>query len=153
MIPLRNYTSTVPVSRSVADIEELLVKAGATTVSKFYDDNQKLAGFFFQMVVDRRPLTFKLPADASAVSKVLKAQVKKPHKGTMQRMEEQAERTAWRLLYDWVHVQVSMIMMEQAKAIQIFLPYWYNEKENKTLFEHMEETKFKQLTSGKTAGE
>lgn len=148
MMPLRNYTSTVSVSKSVADIEELLVKAGATTVSKFYDDNKRLAGFFFQMVVDRRPMTFKLPADAAAVAKVMKSGVKKAHRGTMQRIEEQAERTAWRLLYDWVHVQVSMILMEQAKAIQIFLPYWFNEQRNQTLFEHMEETKFKQLTAG-----
>jgi len=145
---LRNYTSTVPVARSVSDIEELLVKAGATTVSKFYDDNKRLAGFLFQMLVNLQPLTFKLPSNPDAVTKVMMAEIKKAHKGTKQRVMDQAERTAWRLLHDWVHVQVSMILLEQAKAIQIFLPYVWDQGTNKTLFEHYESNNFKQLTQG-----
>jgi hypothetical protein len=142
---LRNYTSTVPVSRSVGDIEELLVKAGATTVSKFYDDKKRLAGFLFQMIVNLQPITFKLPSNPDAVTKVMLAEIKKPHRGTKERVMEQAERTAWRLLHDWVHVQVSMILLEQAKAIQVFLPYVWNPESNRTLFEHYEANDFKQL--------
>lgn len=151
---LRNYTSTVPVGRTVADIEELLVKAGATTVSRFYDDKQRLAGFLFQMNVvtapNTRPIpvTFKLPANPSAVEKVMKSGVKRAHKGTYDRIADQAERTAWRLLYDWVSVQVSMILLEQAKAIQVFLPYYYDTRTDRTLFEHLEEGNFKLLTQG-----
>ena len=147
---LRNYTSTVPVAKSVADIEELLVKAGATTVSKFYDEQKRLAGFLFQMMVNLHPITFKLPSNPDAVAKVMMLEIKKPHKGTKQRVADQAERTAWRLLHDWVHVQVSMILLEQAKAMQVFLPYVWNQETNRTLFEHYERNDFKQLTEGVT---
>lgn len=145
---LRNYTSTVPVSKSISDIEELLIKAGATTVSKFYDNDKRLAGFLFQMTVNLQPITFKLPSNPDAVAKVMLGEIKRAHKGTKKRIMEQADRTAWRLLHDWVHVQVSMILLEQAKAMQIFLPYVWNESTNKTLFEHYEDTGFKQLTEG-----
>lgn len=43
-----------------------------------------------------------------------------------------------------------MIKMEQAEAIQVFLPYIYDGKTDKTLFEKLKSSNFKQLTSGDT---
>jgi len=148
---LRNYTSTVPVQNSLQAIETLLARAGAQQIAKSYENNQ-IKGVVFSLPIGEGPsrqvMLFKLPANPGAVAKVLKSEVKKPHRGTMQRIEEQAERTAWALLRDWVHIQLSIIQMEQAEAIQVFLPYAYDPRTEKTLFERMKQNGFKQLTTG-----
>ena len=144
---LKNYTSGVPIEKNISAIETLLVQAGATSISKFYD-NKKIAGFIFQIVIDRQPITFKLPSNPLAVRRVLEAEIRNPHRGTMERIAEQAERTAWALLRDWVHIQVTMIQMQQAEAMQIFLPYAYDGINNETFFEKLKGNGFKQLTQG-----
>lgn len=144
-LKLKNYTSGIPASKSISEIEQLLVKAGATAVSKFYEDG-RLAGFIFQIPYNGIPLTFKLPSNPLAVQKVMLAEIKKAHKGTKERIIDQSERTAWSLLRDWIHVQLSMIKMEQAEALQVFLPYAYNVNSSQTLFDKVKESGMKMLT-------
>ena len=43
------------------------------------------------------------------------------------------------------YIQLSMIQMQQAEAIQVFLPYFYNGEKDQTLFESMKSSGFKQL--------
>lgn len=151
---LKNYTSGVRVEKSISEIESLLVKAGATAVSRFYV-NGRLGGFLFEIPVRGIPMTFKLPSNPEAVERVMKEGVRKPHKGTMkrigtlERIKEQAERTAWKLLNEWVHIQLSMISMQQAEAMQVFLPYIYDQKKDQTFFEKLKGTGFKQLAPAK----
>jgi hypothetical protein len=147
-VNLRNYTSETTVEKSVADIMRLLVSAGATQIGMDYKD-QMLSGVVFKMAVGPLPVLFRLPARPEAVAKVMKDEVKKPRAGTFKRIDEQAERTAWALLRDWVHVQVSMIAMEQAEAIQVFLPYAWDPAKEQTFFDRMKGNGFKQLSAGK----
>jgi len=144
---IKNYTSNVAITKSISAIEELLVKAGAKAISKFYDDNNRIAGFIFQIIVNNIPLTFKLPSNPKAVQKVMLAEIKKPHRGTKQRIIEQAEKTSWKLLHEWVHIQLSMIQMEQAETMQVFLPYAYDGKKDQTFFEKLKVNNFKQLSA------
>lgn len=143
---LKNYTSNVKAEKSISEIEELLVQAGAKTISKFYDDNNSIAGFFFQLLINNIPHTFKLPSNPKAVESVMAKSIKKPHRGTLERIKEQARKTSWRLLKEWIHIQITMIQLEQAEASQIFLPYIYDGKTDKTLFEKLKSSNFKQLT-------
>lgn len=147
---LRNYTSGISVDRSISAIESLLVQAGAGHISKFYED-QKCAGFMFQITIDHVPINFKLPSNPLAVRRAMEAEIKKPHRGTMNRVAEQAEKTAWAILKDWVHIQITMIQMQQAEAMQVFLPYACVDGTDKTLFEKLRGNGFKQL-QGKKEG-
>jgi hypothetical protein len=146
---LRNYTSSVPVERSLSAIETLLVMAGATHIARFYDDQKRIAGFLFQIPINGLSLAFKLPVNSLAVKRILETEIKHPRRGTMNKVGEQAERTAWKLLHEWVHIQLSMIEMQQAEAMQVFLPYAYDGKTEQTYFEKLKEGGFKQLTSGR----
>lgn len=150
---LKNYTSSAPVASSLQAIETLLARAGAQQIAKSYD-NGTVKGVVFSLPIGigpkREVLLFKLPANPQAVAKVMKSEVRKPHRDTMKRIDEQAERTAWALLRDWVHVQLSIIQMEQAEAVQVFLPYAYNPVTEKTYFDSMKEGGFKQLTAGES---
>lgn len=131
---IRNYTSSVPVINSINFIEHRLASAGATHIAKFYEENRPV-GMIFQITHNNVPLTFKLPAKSLAVYNVLFNAVKRPRPSTKETIRSQSDRTAWKILSDWVDIQITMIQLEQAEFTEVFLPYFYDLKTNKTLFE------------------
>ena len=141
---VKNYTSQVPASRSVNRIEERLVKYGAKNILKLYESG-KLIGVAFIVVVDGLDMSFRLPARVDRVEKQLRGLVHRPRSGTLDRIADQAERTALRLLSDWVDVQMSLIELDQVELIEVFMPYIYDYTKNKTLFEKMKDTGFAML--------
>jgi|GEM_PF-2714325 len=64
---------------------------------------------------------------------------KEPHR------TDQAMRVGWRIIKDWVHSQLSLVHMNYAEPVEIFLPYIYDMKSNKTVFEQMLEGRLKQM--------
>lgn len=145
---IKNYTSSVPPTRSVAQIEQTLVGIGAKHIAKTYDDESNLAGITFQIVQDTRPLIFKLPANVSMIETAMLNGVKRPRSTTANKVKEQAQRTAWKLLLDWTQVQASMILLGRRDALEVFLPYVYNPQTEQTFFEKLQENKFKMLGAG-----
>lgn len=145
---LRNYTSEVSVDRSVSLIERELVNAGAMHISKPYDEDGNLAGIMFQIPNNGRPLIFKLPVRWKTCFKIMMAEVRKPLPTTEERVKQQAQRTAWKILYEWTAIQVSLIKLEQADVIEVFLPYAYDPSKDQTFFERLKAGGFKQLSSG-----
>ena len=60
---------------------------------------------------------------------------------------EQAQRTAWKLMQDWIEVQMSLILMKQADVREVFLSYiMVNSKQ--TVFEVFQESGMKLLGNG-----
>ena len=141
---LKNYTSEVPAITSIGKIERYLVEAGATDISKKYEDSVCIA-IRFRMLVNLRALFFELPARVDACYKVLWAEVKRPNADTKTRIRQQAERTAWKIIADWVQIQLSMIQLEQAELMQVFLPYVFNPATEQTFYNQLKETGFKSL--------
>jgi hypothetical protein len=141
---VKNYTSTVVASRSVQHIEERLVEHGAMNILKLYED-KCLVGIAFILDNNGEQLPFRLPARISNVEKQLRSEVKRPRKSTFKNIKEQAERTAWKLLADWVDIQISLVELQQVKFMEVFLPYVYDPVKKQTFFEKLEETGFKQL--------
>lgn len=146
---IKNYTSTVPMSNSIARIEHRLAQAGATHIAKSYE-NEKPTGMIFQILHNNVPMSFKLPAKARRVYQYLRMQRKKPPtKSQDEALRLQSDRTAWKILSDWIDIQVSMIELDQAEAVEIFLPYTYDGKSDKTLFEKLRDNNFQfMLTQG-----
>ena len=141
---LKNYTSGMPPSRSVMKIEECLVEVGATGIAKTYAGGC-LTGITFQIMQNGSPLVFKLPANVKDITVRMLAEIKRARSGTNERIVTQAERTAWKLLLDWVEVQASMILIGRRQAVEVFLPYVYNPATEQTFFERLQESKFKLL--------
>jgi hypothetical protein len=143
---LKNYTSEVLAITSMGKIERCLVEAGATDISKKYDDGVCRA-ITFRMVVNQIPLFFQLPAKVDACFKAM-WESKTPQgqrQADRKKWVGQAERTAWKIVSDWVEIQLSMIQLEQAEALQIFLPYVYNPATDQTFYESLKEKNFKAL--------
>lgn len=141
---LKNYTSNVPAGNSMAKIERCIVQAGATDISKKYEQNVCMA-ITFRMLVNNNPVFFQLPAKVEACFDVLWKEVKRPRPDTKRLIREQAERTAWKIVCDWVEVQLSMIMLEQADALEVFLPYVYDPATDTTFYNKLKSGGFKAL--------
>ncbi|NMB81173.1 MAG: hypothetical protein GYA14_05095 [Ignavibacteria bacterium] len=143
---LKNYTSSVPVINSIARIEHRLAQAGATHIAKSYDKERPI-GMIFQIPINNVPLTFKLPAKTEKVfDYMIKQRSKPPKREHLETIRLQADRTAWKILADWIDLQVSIVQIDQAEPTEIFLSYLYDAKRDQTLFEKMKEANFKQLT-------
>ena len=116
-------------------------------------------GFIFELFVDvDKPLLFKLPSKLDKVFarmwKDVNARTIRTNAQEKARREKvmgQAERTAWKLLYEVIQVNVSLIMIDQVKPEEIFMAYLYDMKSQKTLFEKFEGAKMQNLLGdGKT---
>lgn len=144
---LKNYTSTVPANTSMGRIQNTLVQAGATDISMKYDPETKtcIAITFRMIIAGQMPMFFKLPAKVEPCFNVLYKEVKRPQPDTKKRIMEQAERTAWKIVSDWVEIQLSMILMEQAEPMQVFLPFVYDPAREQTFFEMIKEGGYKAL--------
>lgn len=146
---LMNYTSMVSAERSIMGIEKKLAEAGASKVSKAYEDGRVTAIWFTIGVNDSEaPLTFRLPARVGIVESVLRERIKKPRKDTLKKIKDQAERTAWKILLNWTEAQLTLIQLQQAEAVEVFLPYLYDPIKDRTLFQFVKDSGYKMLQSG-----
>ncbi len=142
---LKNYTSGVPAAKSVAMIEHLLVQLGAERIHKGYIGGN-LKSISFSIKVGENVIPFQLPANVDAIDAYLLNQYRRsPNNTQRENARAQAERTAWKLMYEWVHIQASMIEMNQAEFIEVFLPYAYRADKDKTFFELLKGEGYKQL--------
>ncbi len=145
-MPLKNYTSQVPARQSIEFIERKLVANKATHIMKQYDDQGRVSSVLFIISIDGNELTFKLPARVAECEKVIMAMLPaKARPDTMKKIPAQAERTAWKILSDWVEAQMAMLELAQVEFLEIFLPYAYNHASDKTYFETLKERGFKEL--------
>jgi hypothetical protein len=143
---IKNYTSTIDASKSMAKIEELLVEVGASHVNKTYKD-KVCTGITF-LLYDQgvgQTLAFHLKAQVTECFNVLWKEVKRPTADTKKNILAQANRTAWKILSDWTEIQISMILLGQAKPLQMFLPFVYDVKNEETLYDKIESGKMANL--------
>lgn len=144
---IKNYTSSVPVTRSINYIEDKLVAAGAKHIAKSYREG-KADGIIFQINEKGTLITFKLPAKIDQVKQhFLKRNNKRRlTKTQMENLMLQAERTAWKILSDLIDIRISYVMIESADFIEMFLSDAFDGKD--TLYNRIKDSGFKQLTMG-----
>lgn len=138
---IKNYTTQVPVVRSIENIELLLVKFGATNIMKQYEGGMVKA-ISFLITIDTMPFAFKLPADVKACYVWLKKQQPKRND---KNLLEQAARIAWKHQHEWLHIQLTSIMLSQLEKLQALLPYVYDPNTNATFYDKLKEQKFQNL--------
>lgn len=139
---IKNYTSSVPVIHTIARIEETLVRAGAHGVRKDFVGN-RLAALDFTIRNGEKDISIRLPANVEAVYKAFADSRRRLRPESRDLLRAQAERTAWKLMQDWVEVQLSLIRLEQADLLQVFLPYVWDGR--RTFYDALKDTGFKAL--------
>jgi hypothetical protein len=143
---LKNYTSEVPAQRTISNIEEYLMAAGATGIMKRVENGQVIALVFEMADEDQVKRMIKLPANVGQVHDYIWKEYitsrRQPRK-TKEDFLDQAARCAWRIVQDWVQVQVSMIKLKQMTVLQVFMPMIFDGQ--KTYYEYLQGNKFKAL--------
>jgi len=129
---LKNYTSKVSVFQTIAKIEEKLVSVGAANISKDYKDG-KIVSLSFKIAAGVTMIPIKIPVKTEAVLKYFEKE--NPRRIPAARYVEQAEKTAWKTVLEWVEIQIQMILLGQVKFEEVFLPYIWIPSKGKTLFE------------------
>ncbi len=143
---LKNYTSSVPAAKSIAYIEAKLAQHKARMIVKMYNLEGKVEAIAFEVDVNGTPLAFRLPAQIAACEQTLKGNLSlKARPETLKRLGEQAERTAWKIVADWIDAQVAMIELAQVDLLEVFLPYVYDHNRKQTYYQRIKERGFKSL--------
>jgi len=140
---IKNYTSTVPMVNSMNRIEHRLVQLGSTHIAKSYED-KKPSGIIFQLPINGILATYKVTIDIKSVERnLVKARTKPPTNSQMETIREQAERTAWKLLNDWIDVLSSLIILGLKDSAEVFLPYLLDVNMGQTLYERVKSGEMK----------
>jgi len=141
---IKNYTSEVPIDRSMGKIEKNLVSAGADKIMKSYDANGVCASISFTLFVDGKSLGFQLPSRVDKIYNRLIKEYTRPTPRSFELAAEQAGRTAWKIISDWVEIQITMITLDQADLLQVFMPYLHDGTES--LYDKLKKSDFKLLS-------
>jgi hypothetical protein len=131
-MPLLNYTTKVPVQRTIGHVQALLVEAGARSIMTDYNEVGTPVGVAFIIETMHGPRTFKLPVFADRVHALLSAD---RHVEPRYSTPEHSERVAWRILKDWIEAQLAIIQAEQVTLDQVMLPYMQAEVGGRTVYE------------------
>lgn len=143
---IKNYTTTIAVEKTIGEIERMLAKFGATRVMKEFDENGTPNKVTFGVLTNHGEMPIKLPVNIKGIMDVFKLQVsrkKLPNKyWGSEWSKQQAYRVGWRIIKDWLDSQLTLLQIQMVKVEEIFLPYIYNPKLDKTMFQMLEERNF-----------
>lgn len=141
---LKNYTSDVPVNQTVFEIEKILLQCGVGAISKDYNPSGRVMAVTFTIKLpNTTDIPVRIPVNEEAAIDALWLDYVDGDKLTADGSElqwhsrkkkkradfvEQGRRTAWRLMLQWIEVQMSLIQCKQADFREIFLPYFWDGK-------------------------
>lgn len=131
-MPIKNYSSTVKPADSLGKIQALLAEHNASQVSMDYHNGKPVA-LTFWMKVGSNHVPFRITVDVEGMLYAMKRDKKVPKSSCT---KEQAERTAWKNKYEWLHLQMAEIEAGQARIEQLLLGYAVTPSGD-TLFEAM----------------
>ena len=140
-VPLLNYTTKIPAEQTSAEIMSILVKKGATEILTHYGPGGMATGLKWRMETATGTLGFSLPINTDAVFEILtRDRVMKTNPAA--RMQ-QANRTAWRIIKEWILAQMALIETEMVTVEEVFLPYMLTGKQ--TLYQALSNGDLKML--------
>lgn len=142
---IKNYTTKVPVNKTIMEIEYLLSKYGATDILKKYENGQVIA-IMFRVQIKGQYFPYKLPLEEAKISEIFRKAVEKgeiPKKFIKDK--EQSRRTGFRIIKDWIDSQMSLVEINLVELEEVLLPYMYDEKQDKTVYELFKEKGFDKL--------
>lgn len=118
-MPILNFTTKIDPWKTVNEIQLILSKHSVTHFS-IKNEGARPVALAFTIDYNGRPLNFLLPCNHEGVYQVLKND--KSIKNEF-RTSDQAFRTSWRIVKDWVEAQLAIVEAEIAPIQEVFMPY------------------------------
>jgi len=144
-MPLLDYSTKVPVTRTIAQIQAILAEHGAKAILTEFGDRGEVLSLSFRIRTPSGEAGIRLPIDTQSTFRVMQKQAANREMPRSFVTEAQAYRVAWRNVKDWVEAQMALLQTEMVKMEQIFLPYIIG-NDGRTLFQVAVESNL--LTSG-----
>lgn len=134
-------TTHIEPSQTVGEIQRILGRYGASAILTEYN-NREVMAVSFKVRFNDQDIPFRLPCRWEAILKKLQSKRKrKPYKRSD---EAQARRVAWRQILRWIEAQLALVDTEMVQIQEVFMPY-LQMNTGQTLYEKLEETKFKMI--------
>lgn len=132
---LKNYTSNT--TNTFDKIQKVLASHKARRMMFEYDSQGRIGALSFSMELNGKEIGFKLPAKVENVEAIFKREGYRLDEKTLQ----QAYRTAWANIRDWLDSQMALVDTEQVKFEEVFLPYMVA-NDGRTFFEKIRDNQF-----------
>lgn len=123
-----NYTTTIPAHRTIGEIQQLLAKKGARSITIAYAADGAPIALAFELHTPTGVLVYRLPCRAEGVQRLLRSEAPR------YRTPEHAQRVAWRITKDWTEAQLAIVEAGMAELSEVMLPYMLV-GEGQTMFE------------------
>ncbi len=133
---LLNYTTIIPAEQTIGEIQKMLSNYGVIGMLTEYD-GREVSSVSFQLLIKGQKVAYKLPCNWRSVRAVFDKQGITRVKHKDKNLDNQAVRTAWRVIMEWVQAQLALVEINMTTIPQVFLPYTIM-KDGKTLGEHLE---------------
>ncbi len=140
-MPILNYTTSIESTKSIAEIQECLVKHKAHKITIDYVNGFPTA-LTFCLDLNGNTIGFSLPAKYSGVLKAMQKNKKVPRAKCT---EAQALRVSWRIVKNWTEAQMAIVEAELADMAEVFLPYAVTKNGN-TLYNEIKSGDMKLLS-------
>ena len=118
---IKNYTTDIPVEKTITEIQKILAQNGARGIALEYDEQGNIKDIFFKIILHDKKLPFRLPAKASRVYTALHGGATPSYQERYgKQWQAEAQRIAWRICKTWLEAQITLINLEQAKMEEVF---------------------------------
>jgi hypothetical protein len=141
-MPILNYTTSIDSHKTVGEIQKMLAAKGARGILLEYNEHGDPSAVAFQIEVRGQQLRYRLPCRAEKVCTVLGREWKAGKVDRKYTTMQHAVKVAWRIVKDWIEVQLAIVESEMVEMAEVFMPYQLV-NESQTMYEVM---RYKMLT-------
>jgi len=132
-MPILNFTTQIDAWKTVNEVQQILAKHGVTHFN-IKNEGSFPTALAFTIDYKGQPLNFLLPCNHEGVLRCLKSDRKVPQRS---KNSEQALRTSWRIVKDWVEAQMAIVQAQLAPIQEVFMPYLVVSSTGETLANRM----------------
>lgn len=120
-MPIANYSTSIDVAKTYGEIVTILTRVKARAVMSEYSESGQMTHVSFRIQGKGDDIiSYRLPANVDGVLYAMQQDKKVPNSNCT---FDQAERTAWRILKDWIRAQMAIYEAGIASMEQLFLPH------------------------------
>jgi hypothetical protein len=117
-----NYTTQIDPTKTAAECISRLAAHGATAIGMTYDKGFP-TGLQFQIMTAHGMQAYALPVNVDGTYNALQKAARARRIPQSKATREQAQRTGWRVIKDWLEAQLALIEAGVADMSEVMLPW------------------------------